>query len=289
MKKTIVYICLFLFIILRDPVSALTIKLGSLAPAGSPWDNALKELAGEWRSLSRNRIHLKIYPGGIAGSEPDMIRKLRINQLQAAGLTGVGLFQIVPNLLTIQLPLLVRNDEELDYVLEKMQPYFEREMAEKGFKLIIWTMAGWAHFFAKTPVSTPGDLMKQRLHVPAGNEQEILALKKMGFQVVALPIPDVLIALQSGMVDAFVGTVLTAAVFQWFGLVRNMCALRWMPLIGGIVISSRAWRQVQEDLKPALMEAASRVEKALRAETARLEQEALAVMKRHGRRRSKNG
>ena len=69
---------LFLLIILANPIAALTIKLGSLAPVGSPWDNALRELAAEWQKISRGRVNMKIYPGGIAGDEPDMLRKIRI-------------------------------------------------------------------------------------------------------------------------------------------------------------------------------------------------------------------
>ena len=282
-KKAVFFISLLLlFCASRNPASALTIKMGSLMPVGSPWDNALKELAAAWRSISGNRVNLKIYPGGIAGSEPDMIRKMRINQLQAAGLTGVGLFRIDPSVLIVQLPMFVRSDEELDYVLKNLRPTFEKEMEEKGFKVIAWTMVGWAHFFARDPVITPADLMRQKLHVPAGNEREILALKKLGFQVVPLPITDVMMALQSGMIDAFMSPPLAAAAFQWFGLAKNMCSLRWAPVLGGIVISTRAWGQIQDDLKPRLLEAALKVERSMRSETLRVEQEALTVMERYG-------
>ncbi len=282
-KNVRVNACLcILLIILGSPVSALTIKLGSLVPAGSPWHNALKMLAVEWRSISGNRVNIKIYPGGIAGDEPDMLRKMRINQLQAAALTGVGLFRIVPDLLSIQLPLLIANDEELDYILKKMKPTFEREMERKGFKMIVWTMTGWAHFFSRYPVVTPEDLKRQKLNVPAGNEREILAMKKIGFHVVPLPVPDLLTGLQSGMVDAFFGTPLIAAAFQWFGPAKNMCALRWAPVIGGIVLSTRTWNKIPDHIKPGLMEAALKAERSLRIETKKVEEEALAVMKQHG-------
>ena len=56
-------------------VNALTIKLGSIAPNGSPWDNALRKMAAEWASLSNGKVKLKIYPGGIAGDEPDRAPK----------------------------------------------------------------------------------------------------------------------------------------------------------------------------------------------------------------------
>ena len=91
----------------------ITIKLGSLAPSGSPWDNGLKEISASWSSISNGSIKMKIYPGGIAGDEEDMLRKMKIGQLNAAAITGVGMCRIYNGVLAIQLPLMVRNDEEL--------------------------------------------------------------------------------------------------------------------------------------------------------------------------------
>ena len=79
-----------LAVALAGPLAAQTIKLGSLAPEGSPWDSTLKQMGAEWSRLSGGRIQLRIYPGGIAGDEQDMVRKMRIRQLDAAALTGIG-------------------------------------------------------------------------------------------------------------------------------------------------------------------------------------------------------
>ena len=72
----------------------LTIKIGSLAPTGSPWDLSLRRIAAAWYQASNGTVEVKIYPGGIAGDEPDMIRKMRIGQLDSAGITVIGLNEI---------------------------------------------------------------------------------------------------------------------------------------------------------------------------------------------------
>ncbi|MQY76571.1 MAG: C4-dicarboxylate ABC transporter substrate-binding protein [Spirochaeta sp.] len=283
MKSTGKIIAFLLFlIILANPVAALNIKLGSLAPVGSPWDNALKEIAVEWRKISRGLINMKIYPGGIVGDEPDMLRKIRIRQLDAAGITGIGMTHIAPNVLAVQLPMLVHNDAELDYVLEKMQPVFEEEFESKGFKVIIWTMAGWAYFFAKEPIIYPEDLQKQKFFVTEGSNNDIQAWKKMGFHVVPLSVNNVLPALQSGMVDAVTTTPLAAAAMQWFGLAKNMCGLKWAPMIGSIVISTRTWERIPESMRPELLEAAYKIERSLKVEAAKVEAQAIEIMKENG-------
>ena len=46
---------------------ALTLKIGTLAPVGSPWVDSLKRLAGEWERISGGQVKLRIYAGGVAG------------------------------------------------------------------------------------------------------------------------------------------------------------------------------------------------------------------------------
>ena len=106
-------------------VSALTIKMGTLAPVGSPWEVEARRLAAEWERLSGGTVSLKIYAGGIAGDEPDMIRKMRIGTLNAALITVSGLQSIFNGVKTLSYPLLLQSDDELAYVLGKMEPYFD--------------------------------------------------------------------------------------------------------------------------------------------------------------------
>jgi TRAP-type C4-dicarboxylate transport system substrate-binding protein len=271
-----------LFLAVLSPAPALTIKLGSLAPEGSPWDSALKKLAVEWNRISRGQVTLKIFPGGIAGDEPDMVRKIRINQLQAAAITGIGLQQIANDILTIQLPLLIRTDGEFEYVLAEMQPTFNTLLEQKGFTALAWSLAGWATFFTRDPVIYPQDLMKQKLQVDDGSPEMTQAWKKMGFHVVPLPATSVMSALQSGMVEAFTLTPLTAAAMQWFALAPNMAGLRWAPMVGGIIISNRTWARVPDNLKPELLAAIRVVLADLEGETRALEDKALEVMLNNG-------
>jgi len=264
------------------PSQALTIKLGSLAPNGSPWDKSLRQIAAEWASLSNGKIKLKIYPGGIAGGEEDMLRKMRIGQLNAAGMTGVGMCRVFPGILTIQLPLLIRNDEELYYVLEKMRPKFEKKLEASGFKVIIWSKVGWVHFFSKDPVVKPDDLRAHKLFNYEGDPDGTMAWKKAGFHPVPLSPTELMTALQSGMVNAFSTTPLSAAAYQWFGLAKNMCGMKWAPLIGGIIVSTKTWKKVPAKLRPKLLEAAKKIGENAQSEIDNADAQAITIMKEHG-------
>ena len=45
-------ICAIFMVVFTTSLSALTIKLGTLVPNGSPWDKNLKKLAAEWARIS---------------------------------------------------------------------------------------------------------------------------------------------------------------------------------------------------------------------------------------------
>ena len=141
--------------------SGLTIKMGSLAPVGSPWELGVKKLAAEWDRLSGGTITLKIYAGGVAGDEPDMIRKMRIGTLNGALITVTGLQGIFNGVKTLSYPLLLQSDEELTYVLDKMKPFFDTELSKRGFKPVMWSPSGWVYIFSRAPVVTPNDLRRQ--------------------------------------------------------------------------------------------------------------------------------
>jgi TRAP-type C4-dicarboxylate transport system substrate-binding protein len=263
-------------------VTAQTIKLGSLAPEGSPWDRALRRIAADWNAVSDGRLRVKVFAGGIAGDELSMIRKMRIDQLQAAAITGVGLGSIAQDFFAVQLPFLVRTDEEMEYVMEELQPTFNRMLEEKGFTLVAWFLAGWAHLFSKTPVTTPDEARRLKLHGDPVSPQIIDAWKDLGFRVVAVPPTEVLAALQSDMLDAFLLTPLTAAAMQWFGLAKNMMDMPLAPMLSGIVVSERFWKRLSPELRDELVAVVEHQLDALSRDTAALEAEALEIMLDNG-------
>jgi TRAP-type C4-dicarboxylate transport system substrate-binding protein len=258
------------------------IKLASLAPSGSPYDNGLRSIAADWEKISNNSIKMTIYSGGVAGDEDDMMRKMKIGQLQAAGITAVGLSRVVKDIITIQLPMLVRTNDELFYVMEKMDPAFGKELEEKGLKVLVWMPVGWVRYFARQPVSSPEQLRKMKMFCWAGDPNSVQAWNEMGFHPIPLAATDLMSSLQSGMVDAFATPALTAASYQWFTIASNMCELKWAPLIGGIVISTTAWNRVPPDLRPRLEDAIRKHGAAMSKEILGADEKAVEAMKQNG-------
>jgi TRAP-type C4-dicarboxylate transport system substrate-binding protein len=261
---------------------AQTIKLGSLAPEGSPYHKALMEVAQSWRTLSGGKVNLRIYPGGIVGDESDMIRKMRIGQLNAAALTSMSLVNIAPDIEAISFPSMVQTDEEMDEVIRKVGPVIEQELDEKGFTLICWTLAGWVHFFAREPVIAPADLQKQKLFFWGSDTTYMELLKRSGFQPIALPVAELLPSLQSGLVEAFASPPTVALAFQWHSRARHLTNMRWQPVPGCVLIDNRVWKKIPEDTRTKMLESARTIATDLLKQSRQLEADAIAAMKSSG-------
>jgi TRAP-type C4-dicarboxylate transport system substrate-binding protein len=261
---------------------ALTIKLGTLAPAGSPWELALKRMAAEWAKLSNGSVSVKIYPGGIAGDEMDVLRKMRIGQLNAAGITVSGLQGIYNGVKILSYPRFLQSPGEFAYVLERMKPFFERELEKRGYKVLMWWPAGWVYFFSRYPIVTIGDLMRQKLWVWNGDPDEMQAWQSSGVPTVPLASTDLMTSLQGGMVDVVMTSPLVAASNQWFGIMSNMCSLKLSPLWGAVIVSSKSWAEVPADMQRTLADAAKKISDSLEPGVAKADEEAIAVMKKYG-------
>lgn len=229
-------IALFFMATSQPAIAAQTIKLGTLAPDGSVWHLALQDMAASWEEISRGEIKVRIYPGGIVGDDADAVRKMRIGQLHAAGITGQGLSQIDADMRVFQTPMLLESDGELDYVRERVGPKLEERLQQKGFKVLSWNDVGWVYLYSKEPVVSPDDLRAMKLWVWAGDAVWAEALKSIGHHPVPLPATDIHMALQSGLIDAFSTTPVAALSYQWFGQAPHMTRMKWAPLTGAIII-----------------------------------------------------
>ncbi len=282
MRSVIPWVSIYLFLLGVTPAFSQVIKLGTVAPEGSPWHEAMLEVAQKWEELSDGRVTLRIYAGGVAGDEKDLLRKLRIGQLHATALTTITLLDIIPDIEAMTFPLLVRTDGEVDYLIEKLAPEFEARLAKKGFKVLTWSTTGWVHFFTREPVITPADMKKQKLFLWGTDPTYLKLLKSTGFNPVPLAVTDLLPALQTGMVNSFAAPPAAALSFQWFALAPNMTDLRWQPLPGTTVISMKQWKKIPAELRPLLEKAAREVGTRLQKRIRELEHDAVKAMKNHG-------
>ncbi len=260
----------------------VVIKLGTLAPEGSVWYDSLREADQRIRAATDGRVKLKIYPGGVSGNESAVIRKIRFGQLHAASITAVGLIDIERSALALQLPRVIQSFEELRYVRKHMEKYLDERIEAKNFKVLAWAEIGWTYFFTKAPVRTPEELKQVKMYAWEGDPPASRAFLEVGLKPVTVPSTDVLPALQTGMIDGFPTSALTALSLQWFGLCKNMLNIRWAPMIGATVVWLPTWKKIQEQDQARILDIMEDVLKDLNARVLQLDTQAIEEMKKRG-------
>lgn len=263
-------------------VSAETIKLGTLAPNNSPYYDILRDLGETWEKISNGSVRLRIYAGGVAGDDPDMVRKMRIGQLDAALVAGSGLYEIAHETKAIQLPMMFNDDHEWDYVRTQIAAKLEKIYAAKGFKVLLWGDGGWVYLFTQKPVIHPDELKPLRLFVWAGDQDNLQAWKNMGYRAVPLAVNEIHSALHSGLINAYITTPLAALSFQWFGLSKEMTNVKLVPLVGALVIAERKWQTIPPEIRARLAQSSQEAGKRFLLQMRQHSAQAVGVMQQHG-------
>lgn len=266
----------------EDAKPDVTIKLGSLAPPGSVWDQLLKEAAQKWKTISGGRVALKILPGGTQGDEGEMIRKIRVGALQAAAVSTIGLHVITPEPQALDLPLLVKNSDEHDYLVKKMAPSLNKLLENKGFVVLTWSEIGNTHFFSTKARPTLTDMRSAKLFCWNGDPDSAKAWKAGGFNTVVLSSTDMVPSLQTGIIDTVLYPPTLVLTLNMSDKLKFMTDVTWSTLTGATIVDKRTWDKVPKDLQAQLIQVFEDQGKKLTGDARKMEGDSKTKMKAQG-------
>ncbi|MFO1452171.1 MAG: TRAP transporter substrate-binding protein DctP [Opitutaceae bacterium] len=259
------------------------IVMGTILPSGTEQYRLLQELGQRWRKESEGKVRLILHPDGRLGGETDMVKKIGIGQINAGVFSVVGLSEISPEVAGLQLmPLTFQTWGEVDYVREKLRPVLEKKLRAHGFYALCWADAGWVRFFSAAPAVTPDDYRATKLFAWAGDEVQIAMMKSVGFRPVALETTDLLVGLQTKLINAAPLPPMVALAGQVHGPAPYMLDLKWCPIVGAAVVRADVWEKIPEELRTRLAAAAEDTGRKLRARGRLEDEEAIRAMQKHG-------
>ncbi len=277
------FLIVFLFVSPRSAVSKVTtIKIATLAPEGSSWIQTFEDLNAELKQKTNNSVRLKIYPGGVLGDEKDMIRKMYVGQIQGAVLTSAGLSAIFSEMDVFQIPFLFESYDEVDHVLGKMNGFFKKGFSDKGYVLPAWSEGGFIRLMSTVPIASLNDLRKAKVWTWEDAPMAKAIFDAAAISAIPLSLPDVLVGLQTGLVEVVYAPPASAILLQWFTKTKYMTDVPLMYLIGGVVIKKNVFSKLSPDYQQVLMELFAGYMDQLKLEIRQENQEAIKVMAKHG-------
>jgi TRAP-type C4-dicarboxylate transport system substrate-binding protein len=226
------------------PVGAATaadIKIATVAPDGSRWINQMRAGAEEVRMRTAGRVTFKFYPGGVMGNDAQVLRKIRVGQLQGGAFTSGGLSERYPGMNLYGIPLLFRSQEEVDAVRPKIDPLMAAGLDKAGFLSFGFTEGGFANLLSNEPIHSVDEMKRRKVWVPDGDQISFLAMETMGLSPVVLPVTDVLTGLQTGLIDITFASPVTALVLQWHTKVKYITALPLSYSMGVFAVEKNAF------------------------------------------------
>jgi len=260
----------------------VTIKLATLAPAGSSWHEILKEMGQRWEAASGGQVKLRVYPGGAQGSEGDMVRKMGIGQLQAASITNVGMHDILPEPQMLSLPTFFGSEAEVECAFEKVRPKLEAAFEQRGFVVLQWSRVGAMSLFCRAPYRTPAEMASAKIFAWEGDPKSVDAFRAAGFRPVVLSSTDIVPSLQTGMIDCMTNVPLYVLTTRMFEKANHMMDLPWGYIFGATIVRKESWEKVPAGVRPQLQAIAVELGKKVDAEVKRLGADAVAAMKKQG-------
>ena len=256
------------------------LRLGTVLPANSVWDRSLKQMASDWRAGTDDRVRLRILSGGSTGDEATILRRMKLGRPQVAALTLLGQVHDAFNVFGI--PFFYESDAEALHVLEQLTPRLKTALANEGLILLNWGHGGWTHIFSADPVATLADLKRTKIFTSSGDDGMVRWYKENGFQPVPLAVTDILMGLNTGLIDSYPSPPYGALVFQWYRRTPHMLGIPLSPVFGATVISERAWREIGEADQATLLESAQTTQEHLFSVVPEQDREAVAEMEKRG-------
>lgn len=258
------------------------VKFATLAPEGSTWMKQLTELSKELEKETSGGLKLKFYAGGVAGDEKDVVKKMRIGQLHAAGFTGVGLGEIAPETRLLDAPWLFRDRHELEAVRAKLTKDFEASIERSGFLLLGWTDLGSVYVFSRGKVDGPEDMRRSRMWVWEGDPIASAAYKALGVSPVPLSVVDVMQSLQTGMIDAVYGPPLGVVALGWHAKLKHIYPVPMAESTGAVLVTRKFFDALPPEQQKALREVSARHLKRLNELTHAENDKALETVAKNG-------
>lgn len=262
-------------------VAQRAFTLGSIAPANSLWDRALKQMAADIQAGTDRRVRIRVASMS-QGDESAIVRRLLLGTTQAASLTLIGLEELDESFSVLSMPFFFRSDAEARHVLGVLEPTFEQGLAAQDIVLINWGHTGWAHLFSADRIASLAELKQAKLYTTAGDDEMVRWYRQNGFDPVPLALSDVPVGLNTGLIDAYPFPPYAAMLLQYYRPAPHMLDVPLGPVFGATVMHRRHWDRLRPEDREVILAIGEEVEDTLFRDVPRQDAEAITEMSRRG-------
>jgi len=245
--KKIVLVLAMSFVGFNSPVLiAKTIKIATLSPEGTFWMKHMRAGAKEIKEKTQGRVKFKFYPGGVMGNDDNVLRKIRIGQLQGGAITIGSLSQSVPDTTIYGLPYLFASLDDAAEIRKTTDPMLNVIIEENGFVNFGFAQGGFTYLMSKEPIRSLDDLRQRKSWIPEKSDVGLSVYRYVGVSPISLSLSDVLTGLQTGLIDTVVTSPIGALALQWHTHIQYVTDQPLNYLAAMLIIDKKAFYKLSK-------------------------------------------
>lgn len=244
MKKLCLSIAVLLFSL---PAMAVTLKIATVTPNGSQWMNDMRASAKEINERTDGRVLIKYYGGGVKGDDAKVLGQIRIRQLQGGAFTPSALAAQYSDLNLYGMPVVFDSEEEAAYVRSRMDARLQQGLEDAGFVNFGFATSGFATLMSRKPIKTLADLKGKRVWVPEGDTISYASMQALSLNPVTLPLTDVLMGLQTGLLDIVAIPPIVALIMQWHTKIKYVTQVPLVYTFGFMAVDKKAFDKISRE------------------------------------------
>ena len=207
-----------------------------------------------WKRTN-GQIYLDFKPFSMLGGEVEVLNQLQMGAIQGMGVSSVAATNLGPRFGLINLPFLVNSFEKLDKFVanKKLFDHFMMAMDHQGITGLDITGYGNYGWATTTPVRTLADAKKVKFRTAEAIVNQIL-YREWGFNPVAMPWPDVPVALKQGVIEGLDHTPMVCNITKKFEVCKYYTYINYAQGLF-IWIFNKAWlNSLPGDLKQTFID-----------------------------------
>ena len=245
--KKLVLVFAISFVGFNSPVLlAKTIKIATLSPEGTFWMKHMRVGAKEIKKKTQGRVKFKFYPGGVMGNDENVLRKIRIGQLQGGAITIGSLSQSTPDTTIYGLPYLFSSLDDASEIRKTTDPMLSKIIEKNGFVNFGFAQGGFTYLMSKEPIRSLDDLRQRKSWIPEKSDIGLSVYRHVGVSPISLSLSDVLTGLQTGLIDTVVTSPIGALALQWHTHIKYVTDQPVNYLAAMLIIDKKAFHKLSE-------------------------------------------
>jgi TRAP-type C4-dicarboxylate transport system substrate-binding protein len=270
MKRTgatwVLTLLVFAFVLEANPAFALRIKLATKAPENFKSARIVKEMTKEIEEKTDRNVRFKVYYGGVKGSGKDLLLKMKSGEIQGGEFTAGEASSVLNDLQIMNIPFMFQDYDEVDFVLDRMAPHFQKELRKRGYEVLGWLEAGFGYIMSVDPIASRADLRGKKVWIPQGDPIGQAAFEAIGVPPIPMTIADVMVALQTGQMDTVTNSFVGAIALQWYTRIKYITDVPLLYIYGLLMITKDAYDKIPAEYRETVDEILDRYFKELKAD-----------------------